>query len=334
MKKRILLLVTISVLLLSFAVGVFASDGTAKKRQTWLGASDPFVFKDSKGTDLPYRIYLPEDWETKKYPLVISLHGARHVGNDNVSHVTFAPEMMEDIINSEEYQAIIIAPQCGSGHQWVDFPWSKGSYSIEEVKISKYLSAVRELIDEMIDTRNVDTDRIYVTGRSMGGYGTWDLILRFPELFAAAVPICGGGDPSAAERIKDLPIWFFHGDKDPTVPVRAAREMADALEAVGSTVYYYYEYPGVDHYSWEPAFKEPLLLPWLFSQTKAVPETTPVTDAATTEPPVSDEPTAAEPSSSAMVPFVGVVVIAVGAVVVVAAVIVAVVVLVPKKKNK
>ena len=317
-----------------FSTLAFATDGETKTRVNLIRATEKATFTDDAGTVLPYRIYTPEDWDTKKYPLVIQLHGARHVGNDNVAQATFAPEMMEDIINSEEYQAIIIAPQCGSGHQWVDFPWSKGSYSIEEVKISKYLSAVRELIDEMIGTRNVDTDRIYVTGRSLGGYGTWDLILRFPELFAAAVPICGGGDPSAAERIKDLPIWFFHGDKDPTVPVKAAREMADALEAAGSTVYYYYEYPGVDHYSWEPAFKEPLLLPWLFSQTKAVPETTPVTDATTTESPVdSDGPTAAEPNSSSTISMGSIVVIAVSAVVVVAAVVVAVIVLIPKKKE-
>ena len=111
------------------------------------------------------------------------------------------------------------------------------------------------------------------------------LMVTVVALFAAAVPICGAGDPTKAELIKDMPIWFFHGDQDPTVTVQAGRTMADALEGVGSTQYYYYEYPGVDHYAWTPAYKEEMLLPWLFSHTKAAPvETTPATEETTEAP--------------------------------------------------
>lgn len=125
-----------------------------------------------------------------------------------------------------------------------------------------------KLIDEVVARYDVDRSRIYVTGVSMGGFGTWDLLGRFPQRFAAAVPICGGGDPSIAADIKHIPIWVFHGAKDAVVLPRHSRQMVSALEKVGGDPLFT-EYRDVAHNSWEKAYREPKLLPWLFRHSKA-----------------------------------------------------------------
>lgn len=233
-------------------------------------AMQPREFTDSAGTKLLYRIYVPDDVaEGEKLPLLLYLHGAGHRGSDNALHVYFEPGILARVLSSEYKRCILVAPQCPEGARWVDTPWEAGSYSIEDVPESKQLCAVYELILSLIETEPADPDRIYITGLSMGGYGTWDLILRHPGLFAAAVPICGAGDPSKSERISDLPVWFFHGSADEVVPVSGSRDMAIALENIGGKVYTYTEYPGVGHSSWEDAYFEPELLDWLFSQSKS-----------------------------------------------------------------
>src|SRR5207244_7702516 len=114
---------------------------------------------------------------------------------------------------------------------------------------------------------SIDPKRLYITGLSMGGYGTWDLISRHPELFAAAAPICGGGDEDQAEKIAKLPIWIFHGAKDQAVPVERSRNMVTALKKAGGEPKYT-EYPDVGHDSWVRAYKDPELFAWLFAQKK------------------------------------------------------------------
>jgi lysophospholipase L1-like esterase len=116
----------------------------------------------------------------------------------------------------------------------------------------------------------VDTDRLYVTGISMGGYGTWDLITRFPDRFAAAVPICGGGDPAKAAAIAKVPVWAIHGEADPLVKVEQTRRMIAAIKAAGGQPLYS-EYPTVGHDSWTPGYQEPELLPWMFAQRRGQP---------------------------------------------------------------
>ncbi|MCA9047007.1 MAG: prolyl oligopeptidase family serine peptidase, partial [Planctomycetaceae bacterium] len=127
---------------------------------------------------------------------------------------------------------------------------------------------VLELLDQLIKTHAIDEDRIYVMGLSMGGYGTWDLLARHPEKFAAGVPICGGGDEKQAAKIKEMPIWVFHGDADTAVKVERSRNMVAAIKEAGGKPKYT-EYPGVGHNSWTPAINEPEILPWLFSQKRA-----------------------------------------------------------------
>ncbi len=122
-----------------------------------------------------------------------------------------------------------------------------------------------QLVQSLRQESPIDGRRLYVMGLSMGGFGTWDVIARYPQMFAAAVPICGGGDPETAPRIAAVPIWAFHGTKDHTVPVKSTRIMIEALrQARGQPRYT--EYPNCDHNSWDSAVAEPELLPWLFSQ--------------------------------------------------------------------
>ena len=124
-----------------------------------------------------------------------------------------------------------------------------------------------EWLNECIKTLPVDEKRIYVTGASMGGFGTWDIIQRQPTLFAAAMPVCGGGDTALAPQIKQIPIWAFHGGNDDAVKTSRSRDMIEALKKAGGTPRYT-EYPGVRHDAWTPTYANPAVLKWLFDQSK------------------------------------------------------------------
>ena len=118
--------------------------------------------------------------------------------------------------------AFVIAPQCPEGKKWVEIDWSADSHTMP-AEPSEPLAAVFELVDTLLKTQPIDAKRIYITGLSMGGYGTWDAIQRRPDMFAAAVPVCGGGDPALAKQIQFTPIWAFHGDQDQAVKVKRSR---------------------------------------------------------------------------------------------------------------
>jgi hypothetical protein len=136
--------------------------------------------------------------------------------------------------------------------------------------VSDPLTTALEIADAIASEFVTDPARQYITGLSMGGYGTWDSIIRNPDRFAAALPICGAGDPTKADLIKQLPLWTFHGDIDPTVPVKGSRQMVAALEAVGSTIRYT-EYPGVMHDAWDMTYANEEVIDWLFQFKKAAP---------------------------------------------------------------
>lgn len=225
------------------------------------------------GLTIPYRLYIPDSTNSNgKYSFLLFLHGAGERGTDNQSQIRANSNILTRIVNDTdpERNCIILAPQCPSNKQWVNTPWGNGSYSVDEISQSSPMQAVMKIIDELVsDYRNtpIDESRMYISGISMGGYGTWDTIIRNPDMFAAAIPVCGAGDPTKAELIKDIPIWTFHSSDDGTVPVSGTRDMASALEAVDGNITYT-EYSGYGHGSWEPAFAEPELLNWLFSQRK------------------------------------------------------------------
>ena len=124
-----------------------------------------------------------------------------------------------------------------------------------------------EAIEQLRKEFKVDSRRLYVTGVSMGGYGTWDLLWRQPAMFAAAAPICGGGDPEKASLFAGVPLWAFHGGADKTVPTQKSRDMIEALKKAGGTPHYT-EYPGVGHDSWTQTYKNPEFYEWLFAQQK------------------------------------------------------------------
>ena len=226
-------------------------------------------FAASNGLTLPYRIFVPEDYsEEYAYPVVLLLHGAGERGTDNEAQLKHVVSNLYVKKTSPFYHAIVIVPQCPANMQWVDTPWANGNYSIENVPISKPMTAVVELLDSVIETYSVNTDRQYVTGLSMGGFGTWDLIMRYPDRFAAAIPYCGGADPSQAENLAKIPIWTFHDTQDTSVPVSGTQEVVAAIKAAGGTLITYKETTGLGHNVWSSGSQTPSLSTWLFEQRK------------------------------------------------------------------
>lgn len=224
-------------------------------------------FSATDRTRLPYRLYVPSNYDPEKeYPVLIFLHGAGERGGDNTAQLLHVVRNLFNQKDSPVLDAIVICPQCPNNNQWVDTPWDQGSYSLANVPQSNESKAVVELLDQIASTYSTDTDRYYVMGISMGGFGTWDLIMRYPEKFAAAVPICGGADPSMAQTLKDFPIYTAHGSSDSIVPVSGTREMVAALQAAGSTVLTYEEKAGMDHDVWTQFSQQTEVLQWLFSQ--------------------------------------------------------------------
>lgn len=238
---------------------------------TYLPYEEHFLYQIFQNADtvLPYRIYVPFNYTPeKRYPLMLNLHGAGLRGNDNQSHLSFIDTAMKDPQQSVD-EAIIIFPQCPENQLWVDSGWSKGSYDLATVPESNELKAVVELIGRLQETYSIDENRIYAIGYSMGGYGTWNLLMNHPDLFAAGVPMCGAGDPNKASAIKDIPVWAVHGALDPTVPVAGSRDMAAAMEAVGAKDFHYTEIPNAEHNVWNYTYANAEILVWLFNQKKA-----------------------------------------------------------------
>ena len=234
------------------------------------------IFQNSErfpNEELPYRLYCPEDYKEKPYPLVLQLNGAAQNGNDNVKHIT-PPNLFTEVLlreeNSTEYPCIILAPQCPYNDRWV-----KNFYG----DISQVMEMTLELLEEICNEYNVDRSRIYLVGFSSGASGVWDALFRCPKLFAAAIAMEGYTIPAFAKYIKNVPVWFFHCDEDHLIPVSVARDMADALQNAGSTVYQYTEYnykeflaanseygDNAHGVAWAQGSNyEPELLPWLFS---------------------------------------------------------------------
>jgi predicted peptidase len=150
------------------------------------------------------------------------------------------------------------------GKRWVETNWNVSKHNMP-LKASESILLTMQLIDELVAKYPIDKTRIYITGLSMGGFGTWDLICRYPGVFAAAVPICGGGDIKKAALLKNTPIWVFHGSIDNVVKVVLSRNMVNAIKASGGKPKYT-EYKGIGHNSWEKAYQEKGLLEWLFRQ--------------------------------------------------------------------
>lgn len=226
----------------------------------------------SEGKILPYRIIYPENYDKgKKYPLVLFLHGAGERGNNNEKQLIHGSKIFLTADNRKNYPAIILFPQCPENSFWssVNVDRNKTPATFEfnyDNPVTWPLDAVQKLITQLLKNEAVDKKRCYITGLSMGGMGTFEMLYRFPKLFAAALPICGGGDALRYdERAKRTSFWIFHGDSDAVVSVNESRAMADKLRSLKTDVTYT-EYPNVNHNSWDNAFAEPTFLSWMFSK--------------------------------------------------------------------
>jgi predicted peptidase len=236
--------------------------GTALSQEQYEGR----VFAPKEGQQLKYRLLMPKDYSpegTQTYPLVLFLHGAGERGDDNMKQLIHGTKEFVKEENRQKYPCFVVVPQCPNDKRWVEVDWTLDSHQQPEESIS--LELTRELLANLQKMFRIDSKRLYVTGLSMGGFGTWDLVTRTPDVFAAAVPICAGADESLASRLTKLPIWAFHGEKDTVVKVERSRRMVDAIKKAGGSPRYT-EYPGVGHNSWAQAYADPEFMTWLFAQ--------------------------------------------------------------------
>jgi len=221
-------------------------------------------YSNIDGDTLQYRQLVSDYDPISKYPLVIFLHGSGERGDDNEAQLKWGVRNFATSQNMKLYPSIVIAPQCPEDMTW-------GNFSYEDMTLrdipTQPMKLLIELIQQTIKRMPIDTNRIYITGLSMGGYGTFDALSRYPDLFAAAVPVCGGGDTSKSDSFSHVPMWIFHGALDGAVNPALSRNMVEALTKSGAHPGYT-QYPETGHFSWIGAYSDPMMMEWLFSQRK------------------------------------------------------------------
>lgn len=244
-----------------------------------LGEYEKKNFTTKDGHVLPYRILYPKGYEQaspkqkQKYPLLLVLHGAGERGNDNEKQLTHGAKLFLKEDNRNNFPAVVIFPQCPSENYWssVKIDRNKSPLSLQfdyHRPVMWPLKAAVSLVKTMRKDKRIDKKRLYITGLSMGGMGTFEALARYPKLFAAAAPICGGGDTTFCKKFaKRVPLWVFHGDKDDVVEPKHSRQMVATLQSLNADVRYS-EYMDVKHNSWDNAFAEPDFISWLFSHKK------------------------------------------------------------------
>jgi predicted peptidase len=232
------------------------------------------TFISSRGDTLPYRILYPLNYDAgKKYPLILVLHGAGERGNNNESQLTHGGKLFLADSNRIKFPAIVVFPQCAQNSYWAKANVNRNVTPFEinfdySGSPSGPLNAALELTHQLLEGGSIDKKRIYITGLSMGGMGTFEAVYREPKLFAAAAPICGGGNPDLySKQMAKVPFRIFHGAADAVVNVKLSRDMVARLKELKASVEYL-EYQGVNHNSWDNAFAEPDFLSWFFSKKK------------------------------------------------------------------
>jgi predicted peptidase len=211
-------------------------------------AEKHFSKQISHQVEFGYLLYLPDDFnaeEGQSYPLMLFLHGSGERGTDLDLVKKHGPPK---VAGEMQLPFIVLSPQCPEITWW----------EVDDVKL---------LLDEIIETYPVDKNRIYITGLSMGGFATWEMIMKYPGLFAAAVPVCGGGYPFRAHLISHIPVWAFHGAKDNVVPLEYSQRMVDALKKLDAEVRFTI-YPEAGHDSWTETYDNPELYQWLLMHSK------------------------------------------------------------------
>jgi predicted peptidase len=205
------------------------------------------------GKTHPYVVYVPRDYSPdKKWPVILFLHGAGERGTDGLKQSQVGIGLGLRMF-SERYPAVVVMPQCLPNQRWAD--------GMADMAL--------KALDQTMADYSCDPSRQYLTGLSMGGFGSWLIASQHPKRFAAVVPICGRGSKDTASVLKDVPIWAFHGDQDNAVPVAGSRDMVEAIKAAGGTLIKYTEYPGVGHNSWDAAYSDKAMAEWLFAQKRS-----------------------------------------------------------------
>lgn len=227
------------------------------------------------GDTLKYRLLLPKNFdENKAYPLVLFLHGRGESGNDNKTQLVHGSQLFLDNYESDAFPAIVIFPQCPKDDYWSNVKRDYSKRPLERFKYkrngkpTKAMQLVLYLMDDITKKPYVKKNQIYVGGLSMGGMGVFDILKFRPNMFAAAFPICGGGNPKSVCKYADkVSLWVFDGGKDDVVDPYFSLRMVTALRKKGADVKLSY-FENDNHNSWDSAFAEPELLPWLFSKSK------------------------------------------------------------------
>lgn len=264
MKHNRLNKTAIIIVLMLTSISLSAQENSAYKEGNYIGEN---------GDTLLYRVLWPKQFQKgKRYPVILFLHGSGERGEDNRKQLTHGSKLFLD--NQEKFPAIVIFPQCptqgywsnvdikidSSGHK--NFTYKKGGAPTPSMQL------VMNMMDSVAQLSFVDTSRIYVMGLSMGGMGTFEIISRKPDMFAAAIPICGGAHPKTAKNFANkVNLWVFHGAKDNVVSPEFSKAMVEVIKKLNGSVKYTV-FPDANHNSWDSTFAEPQLLPWLFSNTK------------------------------------------------------------------
>jgi predicted peptidase len=221
------------------------------------------VYTGHSGKTLPYRLLLPKHYDPKQpYPVILYLHGAAARGHDNTEPLHWGPELFLEKSLRDKHGFFLVVPQCPKDSGWVEFSWSSPT-----ARESPSLELSLELIDKALPKEfNIDPKRRYLTGVSMGGHAVWVEMVRRPGFFAAAVPVCSGGNARiVTTAAAKFPVWAFHSDDDHLVPVQQARDLVQAWRAHGG-IAKYTEYTGLKHSSWKRAYVDPEMFDWLFAQ--------------------------------------------------------------------
>jgi predicted peptidase len=218
---------------------------------------------------MPYRLFRPPQFDQpgRSFPLVLFMHGAGERGTDNVAQVASHIDGLVTATQSAPFASYLVAPQLPPGTRWVDYFGNTSYDAATAPQQNAWMGLTLDLVDRLIGELNVDVDRVYVTGLSLGGYGAWDILVRRPGMFAAAMPMSGGGNIDAAPLLRDVPIWAFHGGNDTVVQPAASSSMISSIRAAGGEPLYV-EFPGAGHAIWNYVYSDPpgQVYPWLFSQ--------------------------------------------------------------------
>ena len=212
----------------------------------------------------PYRLLRPDVPEGVTLPLLVFMHGAGERGDDNTAQLKHFPERWLRSPHLNRHDAFILAVQCPRDTAWTDWNWTWDD-TAKEPPLTDAMRAVMAAIDDTIKAHPIDENRLYLTGLSMGGYGSWELAARQPGRWAAVVPICGGGHPQFTPGLVGTPVWAWHGTHDDVVPESRSRVLVDALDEAGGEVLYT-TLPGVGHGSWHVTYGPGGAMDWMFAQ--------------------------------------------------------------------